>query len=1205
MAGKSSKGKAKKSQTKQPKATTATTPPQGSGSVDRDEASALTPSSQRTLPCTTVVRDESAGIYQPFGNVFPEDVFLHLNVFASPCRLASIDALLVGEHSGASDLRHVLHTIAELKRKLSPSDSNSHAGAIMTKHFERIARRSESTLPPLPLNVNVYINDHQPEVIARNILILHAIATCADVPTPGLVCAIAQFWYSIALDPPVTEFWQAQIQACLGRSDEEWMSPTSPLPHLRVADAASLKQLKQTWFAWLACTWTLPQLCRERDALMLASPSNPKSMLEYATHVTQHFAATLAMFGQSNQAQIAKVKAEVEQLVQHGRWFNEAGLDRLKVNPSMLVARADGSCAFRVHHGAVPADGHVFDMTQKGGVNVEKDMLVTLSVWIESLHSLVEHSDPDSPSATVSATLRPIHLHFTFNIDHPLSYMESLTLTSTRFDVIHTASTADHCGLLNILVHASPLLKPIPSRSLPHTPHLLTTTTMPGSHGQSRDEFVKEALVVDMHDVPILLGLQLLQVTDSDQVGWGSLVDPFAWSEEHVRMLGRRIVSRFTWLACPVPSAPVRLDESPGIVDALVKITAECCGSHLTRSVRAVGGSMTTGALLGTLLANALASNRISWTDPSPAKKSSRLSTHFPIFQVPAGFWARLTSGTALRFTISDVLIHAQMHGLSMPTTQDFALHVTATFPLDVDLSSNLIVCMTFVTRQYCTEAIQVVGIDHQRKTITVAFYLPGIVDEWDAKLIRVSLLRPHTTPSRRSGEKEEVHYAPMGGKVWTLNQLDTQRVTVQASPWVPVTRSIAEATAAVIEARKATEEEGEAKLLKVVDAGKKLKVVVDVKAYGCKVDVALPTREQLEAGRGAALVSINSQLHTFWLPCRVLVESAKYMPKSRTVELLLAKQVHLFVPKAGLLGLPYHQRLHRFATLPLTSLSPSELKQQLGFAFTHAEEQCRQDPSKMLRLGGMARVLALTVKDLLDKIIAAARQGHKSVLLTRKSDDSPRAEPPGFLGIILIHGVYSHPPTCTGKAKTLALDVTLTVFPPPTCWEGVQNSSVYVDAIQEVMDVVVGAGGPMFTVQGTAQAEAVVDMLKLAKVQCGLRCELPYPLIEGKLEGLSVAARRYFQRAILTPLAPADNFVREVYVAPQYKSAEHEELARTMGVGPRIMVPNGPSDQPSAPGQKPKVGSFVSKMLRKLAEETGQDPQKLLEQMGLGAFDL
>ncbi|ORZ41070.1 hypothetical protein BCR44DRAFT_73698 [Catenaria anguillulae PL171] len=1190
------KNKAKtkpKSQPKQPppKSASPVIPPHNRDQGQIDQVA--TPTVQRTLPCATYIKDDYANFYYPFGNSIPEDLFLHLDVFAPPGRLTHIDALLAGSGAAAGDLRHVLFTLSELRRKLLKPETIS-LGGIVHDHFRRNVATSSQ---PLPLNVHFHVNDHQSEVIARNILILHAISTWSGPVTPTLVRSVAQFWYSMALDPTVFQFWRSQMQACLDRPDAEWLLPSSSSSTIRVSDPATLKQLKHVWRTWVKCSWTLAQLTSAREQRLLSSPVHPASMRDYAKSICEHFSESLATFDQSFNSHVFQIRGEAEHLVQYGRWFNSGPVARLQPNPSMLLTRADGTCFFVVHYGTLPMEGHVFDLRREGGVKVERDMLENVAGWVESLHALLLDEGLGERTTKLGTTTRPIHIHFTFNIDHPLSYMESLTLTSTRFDVISTANSADHCGLLNLLVHSSPLLKPASPR-LPHIPHVLTTSILLGNSADTRQEYVRQMLGMDLHHAPVLLGLQLLELTDGSAASWACMVDPFGFSKAYVDDLGSRSLYRFTWLACPVPSVPVSLEESNCVAEALIKVARDNCGSYMHKMIRP-GGPLASGALIGTLIAYAIASNRITWADPSglaffsPSNPADRSST--PNYDVPTSFWNRINSVPALADTIADILIHAQLRGLGVATRCEYALHVQATFPLAFDSfpTPNLVVCFEHAGRQYLTEALRIVEINQAKKTITVAVYLPGLMSSWDAKAVRMSLQRPHVIGPGQG------YYAPMGGKVWTLDQLAVEKVLVDESPWLPVMRAIAETTKKVLEARKAAEEEGSAKVVKIVDSGATLAVTLDISAYGDSVKITLPTAKQIESGHGGALIIINGQLHRFWMPSRVLLKQAKHSRKFRTADLIYTKQVHAHVPSVGMLGLPFCQRLHGLPALAPPSISEGDL----GFMFSQAEEQCKRGRiNSALQTPG--RKTAFHVKGLVEQVFKHVIKGHKAIVFARA--DAKGSPLSGHLGLLLINGMYMHPPTYSGRAWTLALDVTVSVLPRAVSASDSQgDQEEYMAAIRGVLDVVVAQRAPVVRAEDNAVAVAVTELLELVSAQCGNRNELPYPLLEGKIENVPVVARRYLKRGILTSMGPAEDLVKDVfgeYGMPSQAAAHGEP---TMMPSPPAFVPKVKRDEEDVPGQRPKVDPEARSMVMQVARAMGMDPRVILEQMGMGEFDL
>ncbi|ORZ41065.1 hypothetical protein BCR44DRAFT_333348, partial [Catenaria anguillulae PL171] len=846
--------------------------------------------------------------------------------------------------------------------------------------------------------------------------------------------------------------------------------------------------------------------------------------------------------GESNRAQVAKVNAEAEQLIQHGRWFNSAPLDQLAANPSMLLTRADGSCVFAVHYGTLPMEGHLFGLRRP--VQLERDMLANVGNWIECVHSLAtgqfglppaSASSPSAPSksskankgkgktkpvaspsttvmtASATATTRPIHVQLVLNVDHCLSYMETLaTDPSTRFDLIDTSNLADHCGLFNLLVHASPLLKLI-SPSLPHTPHIVTTSFLLGNSCDTRQEYIREMLSLDMAELPILLGLQLLEHTEG-ATSWGTVVQPFTWSTVHVAKLQKRGHHRFTWLACPIPTVPVDMEKSPGLMDALVKMAGEYCGTYKTKSIRA-GGPMTSGALIGKLLATALATNRISWTSNNAGS---------PQYQVPETFWNKLVDLNALEGTASDVLTYAQLAGLcthlAVPPP-DFALYVQVNCPLDFDAfpTPNLVVSAKYAGTECFTESVHVLDLNHQLKSIAIAFYLPGHLAACDPKRITVSLQRPHVIRENKG------YYAPMGSKVWTLDELEVRKVPMEESPWLTVTRGIAESTARAIASRQAAKSQGKATIVTLVDSGATMSAIVDVSAYGPDFKVALPTFSQVAAGRGAALISVNNHLHTFWMPCHVWLKTAKLSRKLLTVELVLTKKLHAFHPKAGLFGLPFHQCLLGLPKLPLASMTPEEVGDKMGFVFTEDERKCKMNLVDSSTLGA-ARGTAFDLKESLQLMLMHTARGHRAITIAR---EMPNGGGQGLLGIVLVNGMHYHPPTRSAKTWTLALDVTVSVL-PPTFSE--QERAAYLTAMRDVMQVVMRENAPSVIVQGK-EIDAMVELLELAKLQCGYSNELPFRLLVGKIKSVSATARKYLHRAILTPLSPADELVKDAFV--------------------------------------------------------------------------
>ncbi|KAI9155938.1 hypothetical protein H9P43_009048 [Blastocladiella emersonii ATCC 22665] len=177
------------------------------------------------LTCRTPFRGSRVASFRPYRRHPPRDLFMYHDSRALP----ELRALLCG----CGDLAEVARTVCEAAVK----------GATATLSFT--------------------LNDWQPEVLARNFLILHAFANTLpnDLDTDALARYVGQLWYSHVLDPDVRDFWDTQLRACL---ELDLLNVPADSP-LRVTNEATLRELRRCWRGWLAVDWSVEALLAKRD----------------------------------------------------------------------------------------------------------------------------------------------------------------------------------------------------------------------------------------------------------------------------------------------------------------------------------------------------------------------------------------------------------------------------------------------------------------------------------------------------------------------------------------------------------------------------------------------------------------------------------------------------------------------------------------------------------------------------------------------------------------------------------------------------------------------------------------------------------------------------------------------------------------------------------------------------------------------------
>ncbi|KAI9151135.1 hypothetical protein H9P43_009750 [Blastocladiella emersonii ATCC 22665] len=139
------------------------------------------------------------------------------------------------------NLRDVAHTIDEAKRKYGTAD------------------------------LDFVLCDTHPEVLARDLLVLHAVANgefAAD-RTPSRF--IGQLYFSQLFEPKARTFWDRQMRLCLG---VDWSSPTA---RVRVLNDETLRAVRHCWKSWLAMNVSFEQMFTMRKQFLhrIQDPADP------------------------------------------------------------------------------------------------------------------------------------------------------------------------------------------------------------------------------------------------------------------------------------------------------------------------------------------------------------------------------------------------------------------------------------------------------------------------------------------------------------------------------------------------------------------------------------------------------------------------------------------------------------------------------------------------------------------------------------------------------------------------------------------------------------------------------------------------------------------------------------------------------------------------------------------------------------------
>ncbi|KAJ3331552.1 hypothetical protein HDU76_002868, partial [Blyttiomyces sp. JEL0837] len=169
---------------------------------------------QTPLTCSTFRREQLGSYLYCFGNSFAEDFFLH-HPDADTIHDANIE--LSAFSLGCGDIRSLLYTLSERVRKSTEDSSTT------TVKFSFV------------------LNDWQPEIIARNTVMLYALATDESL-TPDM---LLQFWYSLHMTEPAHKYWMSKVSECITINwTSEHQQTQSNHSFIQLHDTATEKAVK-------------------------------------------------------------------------------------------------------------------------------------------------------------------------------------------------------------------------------------------------------------------------------------------------------------------------------------------------------------------------------------------------------------------------------------------------------------------------------------------------------------------------------------------------------------------------------------------------------------------------------------------------------------------------------------------------------------------------------------------------------------------------------------------------------------------------------------------------------------------------------------------------------------------------------------------------------------------------------------------------
>ena len=590
---------------------------------------------------TTFLRSKDDFYYYPFGNSLPEDSFLH----HSPS-LDSLSALYLG----CGDLRNMLQSISELRRKKTTA------------------------------SLSFTLNDWQPEIVARNALLLFTIVSDPNV-SPGMV---ARFWYSLELSKQEFEYWTGKMK--------EFLSFPS-LSGLLKMDEATHKAVTRVMKTWLECDWTVQSMRQKRTKYLEKNASMRKMTVKHQFEMMTKLFVQLHVANKASPA--FKVKLEEECLRVATSGVFEPGEC---VNPSMLLVHQDGSLFYGVHYGSTPFEGHLNKTNISLVENVEKN--------VEKWMSDFRHFLPNISKIE-------------FNSEHAVTLMDKLIVKKEVFDVIETSNLADHVGLLNLLVSGSRLLKTSNESIIKTSSYLLY------NFAESRSEYLEYVTGFTPSMYPTLLGLHLKEPNDEDFL---SRVEPF---QRNLAALASRNAGRnyefFTWTKAALPSIPVSLQDSPIVAEELINSMEKLLPNY--EKLDGPGSANITPIFYGKLLSFAFAEGRLRSTSTS-----SPSDLVLPKDFVHKIFYSRKLSGVSAETVL----------GLSLYSFKDELIEppILISHIFDIDeikvMTPALVLFIQTGPVQHIITSLDVSQISPNQ--IKVSCYLPGFIGKVDLKRIKTQM---------------------------------------------------------------------------------------------------------------------------------------------------------------------------------------------------------------------------------------------------------------------------------------------------------------------------------------------------------------------------------------------------------------------------------------------------------------------------------
>ncbi|KAI9159325.1 hypothetical protein H9P43_008665 [Blastocladiella emersonii ATCC 22665] len=768
------------------------------------------PSAPLMLTCRTPYRGNRVDTYRPFRRLPPRDLFL----YHDSCTRLVLKALVCG----CGDLAEVARTVCEAAAK----------GAIATFSFT--------------------LNDQQPEVLARNFLILHAIANTLpnELDTDTLARYVGQLWYSVVLDPNVRDFWNGQLRACI---EKDWANvPMNSA--LRVLNSSTLSELRRCWRAWLDVEWPVDTLLAKREQhIELSSGAASSADQEYAKHAVEFMDGVHAQYpGVLEDAESARIACNLERLAGSSA-FTVGGRARPVqepvVNPTMLLISYDSIAYYAIDASTLPTDS--FDLFIKQG-SPESVMLAEITDWVAALRAGLRGSSP--------------RFRFSFAHGHAVAVMEELAADSAmRYDVVDTNNLMDSCGLLSILIHGCALLRH--NDSFADRARLLAYSTAKETEEHDFKDYLLNMTGLVYEAYPALFGVTLVEMLSSDPLASETWYQRFAWSRKH---LTDSPVRYLTFAKLPHPTVPTSLTDSTFLFETLLN-----CAKYFAQGTP-FGPLVTTKTFLPKLLGYAFASGRIVASGSALHSSPEWPEAAALVLQIPAPY---SKDPTGLADLMSSMLRYGFRRVRESSFTDD---RLEVTVPVDGPSwpPSYLALEVRWLDATLRLESLHVEPIYGDSPRLRIRAAIPGVLRDTMPSGATVGVFREEIGWGTDPNAKREL----MGGKRFPLPSAIHSRAPLK--PFIPLLSGL-------IGSRPPIAHSWPLSVDRAVEHENQIALTLTFMP-GAQTKFTFPERYDVMNGEGAATLLVDGVRQSMRVTSPVRVGKAQVARKDGKLTLLLSR---------------------------------------------------------------------------------------------------------------------------------------------------------------------------------------------------------------------------------------------------------------------------------------------------------------------------